>query len=47
MANAICHEIIKNGWMNRGFVERHVAFKTGKTDIGYGTEDGFAFTDKA
>ena len=47
VANAICHEIIKNGWMHRDFVEQHVAFKTGKTNIGYGTEDGFAFTDKA
>ena len=47
VANAICHEIIKNNWVNRGFVERHVAFKKGKPDIGYGLEDGFKFSDKA
>ena len=47
VANAICHEIINNGWVNRDFVDRHVAFKAGKTDIGYGTEDSFAFKDAA
>ena len=47
VANAICHEIIANGWVNRDFVRKHVAFKAGKTDIGYGLEDRFAFGDKA
>lgn len=47
IANAICHEIVKRNWVNREFVSRHVAFKKGKTAIGYGLEDGFRFTDEA
>ena len=47
LANAICHEIIRNGWMNQAFVDRHVSFHEGKTSIGYGLEDGFAFSDEA
>jgi nitrate reductase (cytochrome) len=47
LANAICHEIVARGWVNRDFVNRHVAFKRGKTNIGYGLEDGFKFADEA
>jgi nitrate reductase NapA len=47
IANAIAYEIIKTGKVNRDFVQKHVSFHTGKTNIGYGTEDGFAFTDQA
>lgn len=47
IANAICREIVVNNWVNRDFVDRHVAFKRGLTDIGYGTEDGFRFDDQA
>ena len=47
VANAICYEIIKNDWVNWNFVNDHVSFHKGKTNIGYGTEDHFAFTDKA
>ncbi len=47
VANAICHEIIVHGWVNRDFVRRHVAFKAGKTKIGYGLEDHFSFSDQA
>ncbi len=46
VANAICHEIIRNKWVNEDFVEKHVSFRKGKTNIGYGTEDHFKFTDK-
>lgn len=46
IANAICYEIIRNGWMNQSFVKKHCVFKTGKTNIGYGTEDHFSFTDE-
>jgi len=46
VANAICYEIIRNRWVNRDFVRKHVSFHKGKTDIGYGTEDHFAFKDK-
>ncbi len=47
VANAICHEIIRNDWVNWEFVNKHVSFHKGKTNIGYGLEDNFAFTDKA
>lgn len=47
IANAICHEIVKRGWVNREFVDRYVAFKRGKTGIGYGLEDDFRFTEEA
>lgn len=47
LANAICYEIIANDWVNRDFVNKHVSFHQGKTNIGYGTEDHFAFKDKA
>ncbi len=46
VANAICHEILKNKWYNRSFIEKHCVFKSGKTNIGYGVEDKFAFTDE-
>ena len=47
IANAICHELVKNNWVDRDFIARHVSFKKGKTDIGYGLEEHFAFNDKA
>jgi nitrate reductase NapA len=46
VANAICYEIITNGWVNGDFVSDHVSFHKGKTNIGYGTEDHFAFADQ-
>lgn len=36
VANAICHEIVTRERVSHGFVERHVAFKQGRTGIGYG-----------
>ncbi len=47
VANAICHEIIRNDWVNRDFVDKHISFHKGLTDIGYGVEDHFKFKDKA
>jgi nitrate reductase NapA len=47
IANAVSYEIIANKWINQRFVKEHCVFKKGKTNIGYGTEDHFAFTDKA
>jgi nitrate reductase (cytochrome) len=47
IANAICHEIVARGRVNREFVDRHVAFKKGRTGIGYGLRDDFSFTDQA
>ncbi len=34
--NYICHHIIESGAVNKDFVEKHVRFKRGETDIGYG-----------
>ncbi len=47
VANAICYEIIRNKWVNWDFVNKHVSFHKGKTNIGYGTEDHFQFKDEA
>ena len=47
IANAICHEIVARNWVDRTFVEKHVAFKKGETGIGYGLSDDFRFTDDA
>ncbi len=46
VANAICYELIRTDKINWDFVNKHVALKKGKTNIGYGTDDGFAFKDK-
>ncbi|BDD06343.1 molybdopterin-dependent oxidoreductase [Aureibacter tunicatorum] len=46
VANAICYEIIANGWMNKSFVEEYCNFSKGLTDMGYGLEDKYSFNDK-
>ncbi len=46
IANAICHEIIKNGQVNAEFLSQHVNIMKGKTNIGYGLEDHFKFKDE-
>ena len=46
VANAICYEIIKNGWVNKSFVEKHCNFSKGLTNMGYGLEDNYKFKDK-
>ena len=46
VANAICYEIVKNGWVNEDFVNKHCNILKGKTNIGYGLEDKFKFKDK-
>ncbi|MFY0686011.1 MAG: molybdopterin-dependent oxidoreductase [Cyclobacteriaceae bacterium] len=47
VANAICYEIVNNGWVNSSFVEQYCTIKEGKTNIGYGLEENFKFTDEA
>lgn len=48
IANAICHEIVARGRVDRDFVDRYVAFKRGRTDIGFGlTDDGLLEDDSA
>lgn len=39
IANGICHEIVARRWVRRPFVDQHVAFKRGRTQIGYGLSD--------
>ena len=46
IANAIAYELIRNNWLHSTFLQRHVSFHAGKTNIGYGLEDKFAFTDE-
>ncbi|MDH5233442.1 MAG: molybdopterin-dependent oxidoreductase, partial [Gemmatimonadota bacterium] len=36
IANAICQEIVARRWVDRAFVDAHVAFRKGRTGIGYG-----------
>jgi nitrate reductase NapA len=47
IANAICHEIVAKKLVHREFVDRYVAFKRGKTDIGYGLSDDVLVEDDA
>ncbi|MDZ7639435.1 MAG: molybdopterin-dependent oxidoreductase [Bryobacterales bacterium] len=47
VANAIAYEILRNGWHNQAFLDRHVSMHTGKTNIGFGLEDNFKFEDEA
>lgn len=46
VANAICYEIVNNGWVNQSFVEKYCNINKGKTNIGYGLEDHFKFKDQ-
>jgi nitrate reductase (cytochrome) len=46
IANAICYEIIRNGWVNQKFIQENCNFKQGLTNIGYGLEDNFVFNDE-
>ncbi len=46
IANAICHEIVARNWVNGDFVQKHVSFFKGKTDIGYGLSDDATFVDE-
>lgn len=39
IANALCHEIVAQNLVDREFVDRYVAFKRGRTDIGDGLGD--------
>ena len=46
LANAICYEIIENGWVNNSFVENHCTFRSGKTNMGFGLEEKYKFNDE-
>ncbi len=47
LANGIAHLLIKNGWVDRDFIQKHCVFRAGRENIGYGLEDRFAFKDEA
>ena len=47
LANAIAYVILENNWQDKSFVDQFVSFKSGKTNIGYGIEEKFAFKDEA
>jgi nitrate reductase NapA len=46
LANAICYELVKKGWVHRSFVENHCSFRKGLTDMGYGLKDNYQFKDR-
>ncbi len=45
LANAICHDIIARGRHDRGFLDRHVSFRRGRTAIGYGLDERVLIDD--
>jgi nitrate reductase NapA len=47
IANGIANLLIENDMVNRQFVQKHVLFKSGKENIGYGLEDKFKFAEDA
>jgi nitrate reductase NapA len=47
IANAICHEIVAQDLVDREFVERYVALRRGKTEIGDGLSDDALVSDDA
>ncbi len=47
IANGIANLLIKKGLINTQFLEKHVLFKSGKENIGYGLKDKFKFKEDA
>ena len=45
IANGIARWLVVHDKIDHGFIEDYCTFRKGKTDIGYGTEDGFTFKD--
>jgi nitrate reductase (cytochrome) len=43
IANAMAHVIVREGLANEIFIQKHVNFKKGLTQIGYGVEDNFEY----
>ncbi|MCB1044953.1 MAG: molybdopterin-dependent oxidoreductase [Acidobacteria bacterium] len=44
LANGICREIIRNGWVNEDFVKKHCLFRQDNEDIGYGMREDIGYT---
>ncbi len=47
IANGVAYLMIEKELMNDQFLKKHVLFKSGKENIGYGLEDRFAFKEDA
>lgn len=47
IANGIANLLIERGKVNTEFLNKHVMFKSGKSNIGYGLEDNFKFSEAA
>ena len=47
IANGIAKILVERGQLDSAFLQDHVIFKSGKTNIGYGLEDNFQFEDQA
>ncbi len=47
IANGIANLLLQRGAQNGDFLQNHVVFKIGKSDIGYGLEDNFTFQEDA
>ncbi len=45
LLNGIAHIIVRDKLYDESFIRKHVVFKKGKTNIGYGLEDKFKFAD--
>jgi nitrate reductase NapA len=45
IANAICQELVAQGQVDRAFVDRHIAFRRGRSGIGYGLTDDALVSD--
>lgn len=45
VANGICQEMVARKWVNREFVDKHVAFKRGRTNLGDRAADTLATDD--
>ncbi|HTM10109.1 MAG TPA: molybdopterin-dependent oxidoreductase [Verrucomicrobiae bacterium] len=43
IANAMAHVVVKEGLIDENFIRKHVNFKRGLTNIGYGVEDRFEY----
>lgn len=44
--NGLAHVIVRDKLYDEAFIDKHVVFKRGKENIGYGLEDKFKFTDE-
>ncbi len=47
LANGIARILIDNGALDLDFLQDHVLFKAGRSNIGYGLEDNFTFQEQA